>query len=88
MIYIFNLTYDGIGYTLHWREGNTEQVRNYKYLMHYTGDAPTTYATYDTYARYVLTNDNTVTWEDIFQGMISSQIGQSIEHYSIYTDLS
>lgn len=88
VIYIFNLTYDGIGYTLHWREGNTEQVRNYKYLMHYTGDAPTTYATYDTYARYVLTNDNTVTWEDIFQGMISSQIGQSIEHYSIYTDLS
>lgn len=87
VIYIFNLTYDGIGYTLHWREGNTEHVRNYQYLMHYTGEASTAYATYNTYTRYVLTNDNTVTWEDIFQGMISSQSDQAIEHYSIYTDL-
>ena len=35
--------------------------------------------------RYVLTNENTVTWEDIVNGMLSSQSGDAIDHYSVYT---
>lgn len=86
VLYILNLTYDGSSYTLRWNEGSTEYVRNYKYLMYYTGGAPSSSAIYDSYIRYVLTNDNTVTWEDIFRGMISSQFDAYIDHYPIYTD--
>lgn len=87
VLYVFNLAYDDGSYTLRWNEGGREYVRTYKYLMRHTGEAPTTNATYDTYIRYVLTNDNTVTWEDLFQGMVSSQFGDYIDHYPIYTDL-
>ena len=86
-LYLFNLMYDEDGYTLKWQEGDKEYVRNYQHLMHYTGEAPTPHATYDTYSRYVLTNDQEVTWEDLQRGMISSQFGDYIDHYTVYVDL-
>ena len=87
LLYVIDLSYDGNSYTLCWNEGSKEYERNYKYLMCYTGEAPTSRAIYDTYTRYVLTNDNTVTWEDLWWGLISSQMGDYIDHYTIYTDL-
>ena len=87
MLFLFDLTFDGSTYTLKWKEGDKEYIRQFQYLMHYTGEAPTTHATYDTYSRYVLTNDNNVTWEELQKGMFSSQLGDYIEHHSVYTDL-
>ncbi|MBO5069503.1 MAG: hypothetical protein J6C37_03980, partial [Roseburia sp.] len=86
-LYLFDLSFDGDGYTLKWKEGNREYTENYQYLMYYTGEAPTAYATFDTYSRYVLTNDNQVTWEELQKGMFSSRLGDYIEHHTVYTDL-
>ena len=75
------------GYTLEWKEGNKAYERNYRYLMHYTGESPTANAAYDTYSRYVLVNDQKVTWEDIQRGMYSSKFGDYIAHDTVYVDL-
>ena len=87
ILYLQDLYFDGESYSLEWKEGNKEYVRNYRYLMHYTGELPTANATYDTYSRYVLVNDQKVTWEDIQRGMFSSQLGDYIAHDTVYLDL-
>lgn len=87
VLYVHKLDYDGGSYTVRWSEGDIEYIRSYQYLMHYTGDAPTTSATFDSYSRYVLVDDNTVTWEDLEWGVMSSQSGDYIDFYSVYTDL-
>lgn len=87
MLEIFELAFDGSSYTLCWNEDGMEYISNYQYLIHFVGDAPSPNATYDSYDRYVLLNDNTVTWEEIWQRMLSSYSVEHIEHYSIYTDL-
>ena len=46
----------------------------------YSKDAP------KTVIRYVLTHDNNVTWDDLWQGMISSQFGAYIDHHTIYRE--
>lgn len=87
VLYSKSLFYDGEGYILRWQEGNTQYEQTYQYLMHYTGEAETFSARYDSYDRYVLTHDNTVTWEDLMWGMASSQLGDYIDHDTVYTDL-
>lgn len=88
VLYINELTYDGEAFTLRWEEQDKQYERTYRYLMRYTGNAPKqTSATFDTYLRYVLTNDNTVTWEELQWDMLSSQFGDYIDHFTIYTDL-
>lgn len=85
--YLMDLTYDGEAYTLRWLEDGKEVIRTYRYMLRYEGEAETPYATYDSYVRYVLVNDDTVTWEDILHGLYSSQSGAYIDHYSVYTDM-
>ncbi len=88
-LYVQELTYDGALYTLRWTEQDTQYVRHYRYLMKYEG----TIASYQSsksprdYTRYVLTNDNTVSWDDIMRGMASSRLSDYIDHFSIYTDI-
>lgn len=84
ILYRFHLEFDGETYTLRWTEEETEYVRTYRYLMHYRGDSSDAEER-EFEERYVLTNDNTVTWEDIVNGMLSSQSGDAIDHYSVYT---
>lgn len=86
-LYIEDLTYDGELYTVRWYEEGEEYVRTYRYLMRYEGAAEGKNASYDSYLRYVLTNDDTVTWEGIRFGMLSSQCGAWIDHHSLYVDL-
>lgn len=88
ILYLIDLRYDGELFSVSWEENGGTITREYRYLMHYTGDAPTATATYKSHERYVLTNDNTVTWEDLMHGMASSQFGDYIDHYSAYTDLT
>lgn len=84
ILYRFHLEFDGETYTLRWIEEETEYVRTYRYLMHYRGDSSDAEER-EFEERYVLTNENTVTWEDIVNGMLSSQSGDAIDHYSVYT---
>ena len=87
MMYIFELIYNGETFNeSHYEEDRLYQ-EEYKYLMRYEGEPDTPYATFSSYVRYVLVNDDKVTWEDIFRGMISSQHGANIPHSQIYIDL-
>ena len=83
VIYDQELSYDGNQYMLYWKEGEKEYVKNYRYLMNYNIDPPEKMESYDSLIRYVLTNDNTVTWEDLWKGMISAKMNDSIEHHVI-----
>ena len=85
-LYLHTLSYDGEKFTISWEENGSIITRQYSYLMCYTGTSPQQSTGNCQYIRYVLTNDNTVTWEDIFHGMFSSQMGAYIDHYTVYTD--
>lgn len=87
VIYLAELTFDGSEYNIKvWNSDKTEldTDRTYKYLMHYTGEPDSPSAVFSRYDNYVLVNDNTVTYEDIQWGMYSSQLGDYIDHYSVY----
>lgn len=89
VLYRYDLLYDGNEYILRWKEGNAENTKRYPYLLHDTGDKLSPYANYNSFEQYMLTDDNTVTAEDLWQNMISSkiQIGDSIDYFIVYTDL-
>ena len=55
--------------------------------MKYEGQAESPDASYNSYIRYVLTNDDKVTWQELMHGMLSSQLGDYIDHQSVCTDL-
>lgn len=86
-MYIFELDYDGDIFSVNHYEEDRLIQSEYKYLMRYEGEPDTPYATFTSYVRYVLVNDDKVTWEDIYGGMISSQHGANIPHSQIYIDL-
>ena len=81
-----DLTFDGSEYTLEWIENGRHQSRTYRYLMHFTGEKEQENMAYDAYENYVLVNDSSVTWEQIFEGMISSRFGDGIDHWTIASD--
>lgn len=87
LLFIQDLTYDGAAYTLRWFEEDGEILETYQYLMRYEGEAESPHAAYGSYVRYVLTNDDSVTWEKLVWGMLSSRFGDYIPHHSAYTDL-
>lgn len=86
MLFIKELTYDGLFYTIRWTEDDKEYVKNYKYLMRYEDEPVLDSALFETCVRYVLVNDNTVTWDDIWKGLISSQMNAGVEHTQVYSD--
>ena len=67
-------------------EGYESPERVWKYLMHYTGEAPSQSAKFSRYDRYVLVDDDTITWDQIWSGMLSSQYGASIQHDQVYCE--
>jgi hypothetical protein len=86
-MYILELVYKGETFCVSHYEEETLYQSEYKYLMRYEGKAETHNATYTSYVRYVLVNDDKVTWNNIMHGMLSSQFGDNIPHRNIYTDL-
>lgn len=87
LLYVQDLSFDGKEYTIRWYEDGEEIVRNYSYLLRYEGQAESSNALYKSFVRYVLTNDDTVTWQELVQGLISSRYGDYIDHLSVCTDL-
>lgn len=86
-LYVQDLSFDGEQYTIRWYEDGEEIIRNYSCLMKYEGQAESPNASYNSYIRYVLTNDDKVTWQELMYGMVSSQLGDYIDHQSVCTDL-
>ncbi len=87
VMYFQDLHYDGTSYTLRSFEDGQALELTYPYLMYYAGRAETPDATCSSYIRYVLTKDDSVTWEDIWAGMLSAQSDQAIDCYPVYVDL-
>ena len=85
-MYVNDLTYDGKVYVVRWFEENEEIVKEFKYMMKYTDEPESSTATYEYCTRYVLTNDNTVSWKDISYGMYSSYSSAFIDHLTVYSD--
>lgn len=85
VLYITDLNFDGESYTVKFYDQGELIIRDYKYLLKYEGKANVE-ATYTDYTYYVLVNDETVTWADIWNGMISSQLGAAIDHWVAYQD--
>ena len=87
-MYTFDLTYDGDTYTLTWNEYGTEHVRKYKYLRKFEDTLMTQRSSVppQKISRYVLTNNNTASWDDLISGSYSSQLGDYIDHFTIYAE--
>lgn len=86
-LFVQDLSFDGKEYTIRWYEDGEEIIWTFSFLMKYEGQAESSDALYKSYVRYVLTNDDTVTWKELMYGMISSQSGDYIAHKIVYTDL-
>lgn len=85
-LYIQDLSFDGEKYTLRQYEDGKEIVESYDYLMKYNEPAMSPYAVFDSTEEYILTNDNTVTYQNILKSMFSSQYGDHIEHHTVCCD--
>lgn len=87
ILFIQDLTYDGNEYTIRWYEDGEEIVETYPYLMKYEGEADSETALYKSYVEYILTNDDTVTREDLLYGLFSSEAEDYIPHMSVCVDM-
>lgn len=86
-IYILELVYNGDTFSVSHYEGDKLYQSEFKYLMKYEGKAESPNSGHTSYVRYVLVNDDSVTWEDIMRGLLSSHMGAYIPHSQIYTKL-
>ena len=98
VIYMNELVYDGAqytisplhingdGYIVYEEPGVDSPASTWKYLMHFTGEPSSDTALFSQYDRYVLTNDDTATWEAIEHGLYSSVAGAGIPHREVYNE--
>ena len=87
-LYFTLLEYDGNTFSTKVRLSSSEKNEredSYKYLQHFTGNAPAT-ALYSTYDYYVLVDEKAENWEEIEAGLFSSQYGAYKKHDIIYAD--
>lgn len=87
VLFIKDLSFDGKKYIIEGFEEGQLISKEYKYLVKYEGRTKSATAIFSKYTYYVLVDDNTVTWDDIEHGMLSSQFGDWIDHYIVYSDL-
>ena len=91
VLYFCMLEYDGKEYTLTVRESGEkepEMKESYRYLLHLTGDNPPS-AAYSSYEHYVLTDDPSVTWEEILERLSSSRSSamEGFRYYPVYQNI-
>ena len=86
-LYEFELTYDDGTYTMKWNEYGTEYERQFKYLRKFEDVLPTkqSFKEPQMVTRYVLTNNNTASWDELWRSLASSQLGDFVDHYTIYS---
>ena len=97
-IFLNELTFDGSqffispvhsteeGYVVYEQAGFDSPASQWKYLMHYTGKPRSMTASFSEYDKYVLVNDDTLTWERIEHGMVSSHFGDFVPFTEVYNE--
>jgi hypothetical protein len=80
------LHYDGSGFVSSYVPGYDNPVTGWKYLMHYTGTPRSQTALFTEYDRYVLVNNDSVSWEDLEWGMVSSRFGDYIPYTEVFCE--
>lgn len=80
------LHFDGNDYSISYQGGYDAPPSRWEYLMHYTGEPRSQTALFSEYDRYVLVNDDSVTWEELEWGMLSSQFGDMIPYTEVYCE--
>ena len=86
LLYMQDLSFDGEKYMLFYTENDKVYSHEYEYLQRFEGKPQSGTATYSEYVIYALVNDNTVSWEEIEKGKVSSQFGAYIDHQIVYSD--
>lgn len=86
LLYVQDLSFDGEKYTLFYTENDKVYSFEYEYLKRFEGEPQSNTAMYSEYVVYALVNDDTVTWEEIEKGKLSSQFGAYIDHQIVYSD--
>ena len=89
VIYLAELSFDGKAYTfrsINGQDGTTGYSRTYPYLVRYEDVPKNVSATFVTCERYVLVHDETWTYDRLQYGLYSSQLGDYIDHYTIYSE--
>lgn len=63
-------------------------MKVYKYLMNYTvsGTPAVNSTDHKNITHYVLTHDNTHTWDQLWRSLASSAAGAAIDHFTICTE--
>ena len=86
-LYTFDLHYDGSAFTLSWDESGTEYIRTYKYLRQFEETVPTYQSSKapQKMTRFVLTNDKNATLDELWRSVASSQLGDYIDFFTIYS---
>ncbi len=86
LLFVSDLSFDGKTYTVSGLEDGERWTQTYSHLKRFEDQAETHSAVYDSYIRYVLVDDDTVTWRQLMHGALSSQFGDYIPFHSVYTD--
>ena len=87
MFFLSDLSYDGGQYTVTSYEDGKKREDAYAYLRRFEGPAESPNASYQSYIRYIVTNHDTASWEEILFSSASSQLGAYIPYVSVYTEL-
>ena len=84
----YDLAYDGKTYTLKWNDNGTQYERLFKYLRKFEVVLPSYQSSKkpETVTRYVLTNNSTASWDELWMSLASSQLGDYIDHCTIYSE--
>ena len=83
------LVYDGEEFHVKIRKSDETKLdtdKTYRYLLDVSGENPAT-ALYRYTDEYILTNELSVTREKLIRSMISSQLGDWIEHTTVYMNM-
>lgn len=83
---VSDILYDGEDFTLQSIEDGQLYERNYQYLYHYNGEPKEITATYDNFNAYVLTDEENVTWDELWDSLASSQAGVAIDFTLVFMD--
>ena len=83
---VSDILYDGEDFTLQSIEDGQLYERHYKYLYHFNGEPKEITATYDNFNAYVLTNEENVTWDELWDSLASSQAGVAIDFTLVFMD--
>lgn len=98
VIYFSQLDYDGSSYTIspvnkidgeyiiYEVEGQDTPAETFKYLMHYKDKARYDFALFSAYDKYVLTDREDVTWDQLEYGSISSSFEDMIPYREVYNE--